>query len=370
MNLSIHYMTAKKVLLNAMHLSGNFSGVHRYTEKLIRHLRNSKYHIEPIQPLNGAATSRLPRIKRVWYEQTKLDKDFKSGNYDLYHATNYVLPLFWKAPSVLTVHDTITLDYPELCKNDTAIYYGLLLKKSIRKAKKVLAVSEQVKQDIIRHTNISENRVKVSYLGTDPDLQHRPKEEELKRVREKYNLPERYFLFVGNLEPKKNLSRLVEAFHLLLPELHEKDQLIIVGQRGWKYQSIYKTIERLKIQSRVKLLGYVPQADLAALYKLASVFAFPSLYEGFGLPAIEAMACGIPTLVSNRGSLPEITGGFARQVNPLDVSDISMGLFEQLTQSNQERIRSAHQWARKYNWENTASTTVEAYEEVLKNPSE
>ncbi|MDW3191290.1 MAG: glycosyltransferase family 1 protein [Cytophagales bacterium] len=365
-------MRAKKVLINAMHLRGNFSGVHRYTEHLLRHMENSDLQIDSLQPIDRTTTSNLfpktlPRLNRVWYEQIRMNRDFRSGEYGLYHATNYILPLFWQGPSVLTVHDTIALDFPELCKDETALYYGLMLRHSIEKSNRVLAVSEQVRQDIMRHAHIPKERIMVTQLGVDPAFKRRPFQEDLARVRKKYDLPTSYFLFVGNLEPKKNLSRLIEAFHHLLPQLDESFQLVMAGQKGWKYMDIFKTIERLKIQSRVRLLDYVPQKDLPALYHQASVFAFPSLYEGFGLPAIEAMACGTPVLISDRGALPEVTGGFARQVNPLDVHEISIGLFEQLTQSKQERLIDAQEWVKQYQWAKTAEKTLTVYNEVLEN---
>ncbi len=367
----------KKILLNALHLSGNFSGVHRYTENLIQHLITVNLQIDPIKPGKFANSGNCDpgkkqsfhRLRRVWYEQTQMNRDFRLGKYDLYHATNYILPFYWQAPSILTVHDTISLDYPDLCKNETAIYYGLLLKRSIRNARKVLVVSKKVKQDVIRHTGVEEEKVKVTYLGIDPNIFLPTKVEKSDGIRKQYNLPEKYCLFVGNLEPKKNLSRLIEAFHQVLPNLDENYSLVIVGQPGWKYQSIFETIERLKIQSHVMLLGYVAQKDLSALYQQASVFVFPSLYEGFGLPVIEAMACGTPVLVSNRGSLPEITGGYARQVDPLDIHSISKGLFDLLKTPDQKNIHAAQHWVKQFNWGKTASETLTTYEEVLNSPA-
>lgn len=363
-------MPANKVLVNAMHLRGNYSGVHHYADHLISHLGNSGLKIDLAKPKERTAINGkyLPRIKRVWHEQFALRRNYRVGNYDLLHATNYVLPIFWRVPSVLTVHDTIALDFPKLCKNETVVYYGLLLKKSIKAARKVLVVSNQVKQDIIRHTGISPNNIKITYLGVDKSFS-KVSGGDLKRVKKQYELPDKFFLFVGNLEPKKNLKRLIEAFHNVLPHISEGHTLVIAGEKGWKYQPIFDTINQLKIQSNVKLLGYVPQNDLPALYQLASAFVFPSLYEGFGLPVAEAMSCGTPVLISNRGSLPEITGGYARQVDPMSVESISKGLFDLMNESNELQIKAARERAKFFTWEKTASNTLATYEEILNSPA-
>jgi len=290
----------QKVLINGLQLSNKNTGVQYYTQNLYEEFfkqNNDKFNLHLIRSSSPGSHSPINnRFERILFENLSLPNYFRKNNFDLYHSPNYVLPFFTNIPSVLTIHDLLTLDYPELCQHESALYFNLFLPRSVKKAIKIIAVSNTVKNDILRHFNISEEKIKVIYHGVNPIFKKSFDEAILK----KYHLPDKYILFVGNIEPKKNLERVIKAFDLLKKNADIPHKLAIVGKKGWKYNTVFKTITELKIEKEVILCGYVPEGDLPVIYSMADLFVFPSLYEGFGIPPLEAMACEVPVLVSDK----------------------------------------------------------------------
>lgn len=289
---------------------------------------------------------------------------------DLLHAPHYVLPLLTRGPALVTIHDCIHLLFPEYLPNRLApLYARALMSHAVRHSARVLTVSEASRQDILRFfPRTPPEHVQVVPNAIDAALLADPGPEERERVRERYQLHGRFVLYVGNVKPHKNLDRLVRAFARLRAQpSHDDVKLLIVGQDENQYAALRRTAEACGVRHEVRFFGFVPDATLAALYRLAFVFAFPSLYEGFGLPPLEAMACGTPVVTSQRSSLPEVLGDAAEYVDPYDVADIARGLGRLLEDRprREELRRRGVARAGLYSWERSARAIHAAYLDVL-----
>lgn len=374
-----------KILINGLLLNRQFTGVQYYAENLIKALGSlncKDCHFEIILPgsYNGGLinTENLEikkqefnngsRVKRIAFENFKLSQYYKQNNCQLFHSPSYVLPYYWDFPSVLTVHDIIALDFPEMCQDESAFYFKLFLPRSIKNATRIIAVSNKVKNDIINRFNVPSEKIEVVYHGIADHYSLDVTDEELYKIKKRYNLPEKYILFVGNIEPKKNLERLVQAFHILKRNTEITHKLVIVGKKGWKYGGLIDIIQKLQIAKEILFTGYVPDKHLQGIYKMASIFAFPSLYEGFGIPPLEAMACGTPVMISDRGALPEIASGNALIVNPLCADQMAGSMYKLITDKSlrQKLTANGMEWVTKFTWENAAIKTLEVYREAIK----
>jgi len=250
---------------------------------------------------------------------------------DLLHSPHYVLPLLCRRRAVVTIHDCIHLLFPEYLPNRMAFQYArFMMGSAIRRSALVFTVSEASRRDILRfYPDADPDRIQVVPNAIDVALLADPGEEEMDRVRERYQIRGRFVLYAGNVKPHKNVQRLIAAFGLLKQRPgHEDVKLLIIGEGDeiHKHGSLRRCVEAAGVRQDVRFFGFVPEHTLAALYRLASVFAFPSLYEGFGLPPLEAMACGTPVVTSRLSSLPEVVGDAALLVDPYRVDEIAHAL--------------------------------------------
>ena len=261
----------------------------------------------------------------------------------------------------MTVHDTIALDFPEYCPPGNPLYFRVALPRSIRQADRIIAVSRRVKQDILRHVPVSPEKIKVIYHGIDTRFRDRVPAERLNEVRHRYGLPEKLILSVGNIEPKKNIGRLIDAYLEVVRQSRIPHSLVLAGQFAWKYGDVQQKVAGHG--DRIVCPGYIAPSDLPAVYRLAGLFVFPSLYEGFGLPPLEAMACGTPTVVYGAGALPEITAGHAMTVDPLSVESIGRAIHVMLHEpSLRKRLtESGREHVRRFRWETAWRETAELY---------
>jgi glycosyltransferase involved in cell wall biosynthesis len=266
----------------------------------------------------------------------------------------------------MTIHDTTLWMFPRYHPRRRLLAMRPLIPLAARRAAAIIAVSAATRRDLLRILKVPEHKVHVIHEA--PGRQFRPLAgtEALERVRAHYGLPASFVLYVGTIEPRKNLPRLLRAFQLVRQQGFPTHALVLVGHRGWKDAAVMRMVEDLELDGTVRLLGYVPTDDLVALYNLAEVLAFPSLYEGFGLPVVEAMACGTPVLTSPRGSLAEVAGDAAEFVDPLDVESIGDGLRRLLSDSNRRAELRATGLARaaRFRWDETAARTRRVYEMV------
>lgn len=347
-------------------------GIGRYVREMIRALAEgdaaNRYQLFfaspnpvpfPLLPLPSNFSARhLPFhdiwLARLWHRaQLPINVEWITGQIDLYHAPDFVLPPT-RARSLLTVHDLSFARDPDSAAPTLRDYLNVVVPRSVKRATHIIAVSRATKNDLIDLYNTPQEKISVIYEGVDEKF--KPTVDKTKS--EKYKLGEQPYIFsVSTIHPRKNFKRLIQAF----AQLPKDFELVIAGGKGWMYDDIFAEAEKFK--GRVRFLGFVPDDDLPALYSGAAMFAYPSLYEGFGLPLLEAMACGTPTLASNVSCLPEVAGGAAVTVSPYDVDSIAEGL--KLTLANRdELIKKGFARASQFKWEAAARQLIDLYESL------
>jgi glycosyltransferase involved in cell wall biosynthesis len=349
-------------------------GIGRYVRELLKAIANldteNNYrvfyaspsplpHSLPPLPANFS-TRQLPFrdywLSILWHRaQIPLPVNLVTGPLDLYHAPDFTLPPV-RAKSVLTVHDLSFERDPNSATPRLRAYLSRVVPRSVKRADHVIAVSQATKRDLIDLYQTPESKITVLYEGVDPIFKPTPSP----AIRLKYNLGSAPFIFsVSTIQPRKNYQRLIQA----LAALPADYQLVIAGGQGWLYDSIYAEAEKPAVRGRVKFIGFVPDDDLPALYTEAAVFAYPSLYEGFGLPLLEAMACGTPTLTSNISCLPEVAGQAAILVDPLSVDAIAAGLAQTLARRDQLRPLGFAR-AAQFKWNEVARDLLALYKSI------
>jgi len=295
-------------------------------------------------------------LARLWHRlRLPVPVEAITGPLDVFYSPDFVLPPTRRSTrTLLTVHDLSFLHCPEAFVPALRRYLERVVPRSIARADLVLADSAHTRSDIIALLGVPPARVQVLYGGVHPRFRPEAEPREQARLRARYGLGERpYVLSVGTLQPRKNYVRLMRAFTNLKPEEAEL-QLLIAGGRGWLYQDILAEAE--EYGDRVRTLGFVDEADLPALYRNAALFAFPSLYEGFGFPVLEAMACGVPVVCSNASSLPEVAGDAALLVDPLDADGLSGAMQQALEDAHlrRELVARGLAQAARFTWEQAA----------------
>jgi len=289
-----------------------------------------------------------------------------SGALDVFHSPDFALPPVHRARTLLTVHDLSFMRVPECSAPGLRSYLLRVVPASVRRADVVLADSESTRMDMIELLGVDPDRVRVIYAGVEPCFQRVRDQSVLEAVRNRYRLPARFVLGLGTLQPRKNFERLIAAYAQMRGEARSGLKLVIAGGLGWMCEGIFRRVEELGLQDEVLFSGYVADEDLPALYSMAEVFAFPSLYEGFGLPPLEAMACETPVVASNVSSLPEVLGDAALSVDPLDVPTLAQAMLRVLNDAalRAALVRRGVAQARKFTWEQAAGKLLEVYTEA------
>jgi glycosyltransferase involved in cell wall biosynthesis len=257
--------------------------------------------------------------------------------------------------------------FPQYLPNRLALEYARAsIWMAARTSSRILTVSEASKRDILRFFDVPPGKITVIYNGIDERFHVQPPEDEMVRVRERYQLQGDFVLYVGNVKPHKNLERLLDAFHLVRQDGLEHLKLVVIGDEISKYTELRRAVHRLNLHKHVRFLGFMPDAMLAVLYRLAAVFVFPSLYEGFGLPPLEAMASGTPVVTSNVSSLPEVVGNAAVLVDPTDAASIADGLRQVLTNPSLAAALAERGLARaaEFSWERSVRQIRGIYGEI------
>jgi glycosyltransferase involved in cell wall biosynthesis len=354
-------------------------GIGTYIRNLLRHLARIDTATEFVlltgAPDLGVAAALGPNFRTVLEpapnysigEQLHVPWVIRRERPDVYHAPHYILPVAVTAPSVVTIHDCIHLMFPQYLPNRAAYVYARgAMWAAVRRSDRILTVSEASKRDILHFFSVRPDKIVVAPNAIDDHFWTTPSDDQVARVRERYQLDHRFVLYVGNIKPHKNLVRLIEAFAALRSGGFDDVKLLIIGDEISKLPALRRAVHHHKLHKHVRFLGYLSDETLGILYRLAAVFAFPSLYEGFGLPPLEAMASGTPVVTSNLSSLPEVTGGAAELVDPYDVTSIGNGLRRVLESPAlaAEMSRKGLLRAREFSWERSVATTRQVYADV------
>jgi len=355
-------------------------GIGTYIRNLLRELAGIDQESEYVlvtRPQDVAVAATLgPNFRAVadsskpysLAEQVSIPLTVRRERMDLFHATHYVLPALTPSKTVVTIHDCIHLMFPEYLPSRLGYGYARAsLYTAAHKSNRIFTVSEQSKRDILKFFKVPADKIVVTPNAIDTRLSAAPTDEHVLQTRERYQLSHSYLLYVGNIKPHKNLERLIEAFHLVRSEGRGELELLIIGDEISKMQPLRRAIHKYDIHRYVRFLGYVPETTLAVLYRLASVIVFPSLYEGFGLPPLEAMAAGTPVVTSNVSSLPEVVGDAAILVDPYSPEAIAHGILTVLrsTHLREDLRRRGLKRAQEFSWARSVRRVRDVYGEVL-----
>jgi glycosyltransferase involved in cell wall biosynthesis len=353
------------------------TGVSRYTAELLAALARRddgwKYVLLASKKVNGFAATKTARQAGVTFPNRSvwihgiLPVVLATLRPALCHFTNSIAPMGVSCPFVLTLHDMSLFLHSQTQPIKNLLAMRTMMPSAARRAAAIVAPSASARADIVRVLNVPVEKVHVIYHGANPKYHVIDDETELDRVRRKYGVDAPCVLYVGTLEPRKNLERLVRAFAQV--RRNRVAELVLAGRAGWKYGPLMQEIERSAFRDSIRMIGYVPEEDLPALYNLARVVALPSLDEGFGLPLIEGMASGVPILTSNRSAMAEIAGDAAELVDPFDETAIADGLVRALAdEARRAELRAAGlRRARLFSWDRTAEETVRVYQSIISN---
>jgi glycosyltransferase involved in cell wall biosynthesis len=357
------------------------AGVSHYIEQLLLHLaqldRVNRYSIYTTRGLDAAALqlpphftvypSHLPTINprvRIPWEQLLAPVLLRQRGADLFHGTLNVVPLACPVPSVVTIHDLAFIRFPQTFRAHNRTYLDFATRMSVRRAGRICAVSEHTRREVSGLLGVPASRIIVTHDAVRAHFRV-PGAAALAQFRTRHGLPEQFVLYVGTLEPRKNLPTLLEAYAQVAAV--SKAPLLIGGGKGWLYSGIFERLEALGLRERVKFVGYLDEEELPLWYAAATLFVFPSIYEGFGMPPLEAMACGTPVVTSNTSSLPEVVGDAGIMVSPYDVDGLAAAIVRLLQDEalGADLRERGLQRARSFSWRTTAEQTLRAYQEAV-----
>lgn len=343
------------IALDGMPLASPLTGVGHYTAELASNLAR----LAPSDSFTFITPGGL--LKRKWWS-LGVPLHLLRNSFDLFHGTNYNIPFWSRRPTVVTIHD-LSLMLIRARSENLMWLPNWRLQWMAKRASRIITPSNSIKTSICDAFDIHPDKVTVTPLAPRPVFKRREDPELLRRL----GIEGDFILFVGTIEPRKNLRRLVTAFHQMLRSTSLSPKLVIAGGKGWMMDDFASFIHKRGLEDRICLTGYLPDKDLCALYSACTVFIYPSLYEGFGLPPLEAMACGAPVITSSDPALMETVGNAARLVNPNDVDNMARAMTEMLSDAGMRQHYSelGTNHVKKFSWEQTAMKTLEVYREVL-----
>jgi glycosyltransferase involved in cell wall biosynthesis len=372
-----------RIGLNAHLLSSHdtyrSAGVSRYIAKLLAHLpyvdptseyvaflRDGRLCSPPWRAVVSPWATTSPPARIAW-EQVCQPLAVRRQRLDLLHAPVNVGPIIVACPLVVTVHDLSFVRYPQMFTRAKRIYLQRFTRWTLARAQAVIADSASTQRDLIELLGAPEERVVVVHAGMDEELAPVTDKEALEAFRRRHDLPREMILFLGTLEPRKNIPTLIEAYGLLYRAGRIAHTLVIAGGKGWLYDEVYATVERLGLQDAVRFAGYVAAEELPLWYSAADLFCYPSFYEGFGLPPLEAMACGTPVITSGVSSLPEVAGEAALLVDPRSVDEIAQSMVRLMSDPGlRDELRGRGlRRVRQFDWEASAARTLDIYRRAL-----
>ena len=369
-----------RVALDAIPLVAAKTGIGHYTDALAQslagiHTDHQYVLLSPFDFVFDAGNSTPPNLSKMFFPVRSIFRKWwlaglpamlRISPLDVFHGTNYCIPVFSTCPTVVTIHDLSLFTQAHTHENENVTRGKRRIPLMARRATRIIAPSEWTKREIIEHLGIPEEKIRVIFEAARSGMTPLPTGD-CQSVLAKYQITQPYLLYVGTIEPRKNLLTLVRAYDELLRTTKHRPQLVLCGGRGWLFDEVFRLVEELKLQEQVRFTGYVPDEDLPALYSAAEIFLYPSLYEGFGLPPLEAMACGTPTISSDASSLPEVVGSAGLTHDPNDGQALTGHMARLLSDSGlRERLRQAGlAQAARFSWDRAARETQSVYDEVF-----
>jgi glycosyltransferase involved in cell wall biosynthesis len=370
-----------RIAIDGIPLAAAKTGVGHYTDALAEGLARTPpdHQYDLVSPFefefdyNGDKPKNLNRqhipvrsIFRKWW-LLGLPSLLRIYKVDVFHGTNYCVPVFAPCPTVVTIHDLSIFTQSHTHEAASVKRGKRTMPIMARRARMIIAPSEWTRREVIEKFRVSSEKVRVIYEAAREGMTPLPPQL-CQRVLDKYRIQGPYLLYVGTIEPRKNLLTLIRAYDDLLRTTTLRPQLVLAGGRGWLCDEVYKLVEDLKLQDQVHFTGYVEDDDLPALYSAAEAFLYPSLYEGFGLPPLEAMACGVPVITSDASSLPEVLGKAGLTHAPTDTRALTAAIAKLLgDETMREHFkREGSKQAAKFSWERAARETQAVYDEVLR----
>lgn len=368
----------------------NHTGVANYSLSLLKNIlridKNNKYLLfafassnEAVRKLNETSLDMFPNVelkiyrlnsgilRRVWNFIPFIPADFLYRKIDFLHLSDMVFLPLRKIPTIATIYDMTPALFPEFHFARNISFHNKRNKFIAKKSRLVITLSENSKQDIISLLGIPSRKIRVIYGAANSSLKPISNKTYIGKVLNKYHLREsNYVLFMGSLEPRKNVEGILEAFSLIRNKIISSFQIVLIGQKAWGWTGIKKTIKRLNLDSQVVVTGYVPSEDLPVIINGARMLAYPSFYEGFGLPVLEAMSCGTPVITSNTSSLPEVVGKYGHMVDPKDYATLSQYMLKIINNQKFYNLLSkkALERSKAFSWKAAAEKTLNAYEEM------
>ncbi len=353
-----------KIGIDTQTTLGQKTGFGFYVQNLTRELKkidkkNQYFYFHPKKEED------LSSVERFKWDQFELVKKANDKNVDILHQPCFSAPIFFSGVKIVTIHDLIALNIPQKIPFFSRQFFGKWMPYSYKFADKIIAISEYTKKDIIKLLKIPADKIVVIPEAASKEFNTKISSEEIERARKKYKIGKNYFLHTGTLNPRKNLEFLVKVFSEVNKKYSDY-QLVIAGKKGWYYEGLFSLVQKLKIQDKVIFTGYIDDVDAPALYRGAKIFLFPSLYEGFGLPPLEAMNCGTPVVSSNASSLPEVLGPKGILLDPNDQQSWIKNICALISNQDywQEISNYSLMQAKKFSWEKCAEKTLEVYEKT------
>lgn len=332
-------------------------------QKIIQKLTGVKNHPGLIQtPVPATPTyQRLTWGLLYWQWRTRHDQ------LDVFHTSYYPVPRL-AVPTVLTVNDLRFVHLPKTYRPWRRLFLKLMVKPSLLRASRIITISNHTKEVIVGYFKVPADKIDVVHIPADPRFHPVTEKIILDRARQRYSLPEQFILFVGHIEPRKNLKRIIKAFRYLQATEQLSHKLVIVGVPSFDFESVVKKVDQYNLTDNIILTGYVADEDMPAVYTMADILVFPSLYEGFGVPVIEAMACGTPVITSNITALPEVAGNAAILVDPYSVEMIATGIMKLLNDKHlyTEMVHKGLKRAKQFGAREAATATCRAYQNAVK----
>lgn len=374
-----------RIGININHAIGEKTGIGRYAQELVKGLarvdRTNKYLLYSYFWHRFPPYSKAPWLPRqdnffdfgpsnlfikYYMERTKLPHDWVLGRPDIIHSTHLTAPRLQRAKLVVTVPDLTFVTHTQFHVEENINYCSEQMNRAKNRADHFIAISDNTKHDLVARLRIPEGKITVTHLAADIIYRPLEDEEKIRVLRKKYGIDRDFLLFVGSIEPRKNVQGVLHAISKLSTGLKKEYMFVAAGGTGWLNNEVYNLIENLGLTGIVKFLGYLDDDELPVLYNAATAFVYPSFYEGFGLPPLEAMACGTPVITSNVSSIPEVVGDAAFKVDPANIEELATAIEKVLSDNELRRQLSEAgiERSKKFSWKKTAEATLAVYKKV------